>query len=145
MKILNLGSLNIDKVYSVEHFVSAGETISSSKMETFSGGKGLNQSIALARAGAEVYHAGAIGADGEGLRALLEAVSPMAVTGRGYALVRRADGSLVTDSAQAQPGERFVDLIVFFIHVGVVIKFQRGRRRAFRRTGGHTLYIADRR
>ena len=72
MKILNLGSLNIDKVYSVEHFVSAGETISSSKMETFSGGKGLNQSIALARAGAEVYHAGAIGADGEGLRALLE-------------------------------------------------------------------------
>ena len=72
MKILNLGSLNIDKVYSVEHFVSAGETISSSKMETFSGGKGLNQSIALARAGAEVYHAGAVGADGEGLRALLE-------------------------------------------------------------------------
>ena len=40
------------------------------------------------------------------LRALLGAVSPMAVTGRGYALVRRADGSLVTDSAQAQPGER---------------------------------------
>ena len=33
MKILNLGSLNIDKVYSVEHFVSAGETISSSRME----------------------------------------------------------------------------------------------------------------
>ena len=72
MKILNLGSLNIDKVYSVGHFVSAGETISSANMETFSGGKGLNQSIALARAGAEVYHAGAVGPDGEGLRALLE-------------------------------------------------------------------------
>ena len=72
MKILNLGSLNIDKVYSVGHFVSAGETISSANMETFSGGKGLNQSIALARAGAEVYHAGAVGPDGKGLRALLE-------------------------------------------------------------------------
>ena len=71
MKILNFGSLNIDKVYSVPHFVEAGETLSSSKMEVFSGGKGLNQSIALARAGAEVYHAGAIGPDGESLRALL--------------------------------------------------------------------------
>lgn len=71
MKILNLGSLNIDKVYSVEHFVAAGETLSASKMETFSGGKGLNQSIALSRAGAEVYQAGAIGPDGESLRYLL--------------------------------------------------------------------------
>ena len=71
MKILNLGSLNIDKVYSVPHFVGAGETLSSTKMETFSGGKGLNQSIALARAGATVYHAGAIGEDGEGLRQLM--------------------------------------------------------------------------
>lgn len=68
MRILNLGSLNIDKVYSVAHFVSAGETISSTKMEVFSGGKGLNQSIALAKAGANVYHAGAIGNDGEALR-----------------------------------------------------------------------------
>lgn len=64
MRILNLGSINIDKVYSVEHFVRAGETISSDSMEQFTGGKGLNQSIALARAGAEVYHAGAVGTDG---------------------------------------------------------------------------------
>lgn len=71
MKILNLGSLNIDKVYSVEHFVAAGETLSAAKMETFSGGKGLNQSVALARAGAQVWHAGAIGPDGAGLKALL--------------------------------------------------------------------------
>ena len=64
MKILNLGSVNIDKVYSVEHFVRAGETISSEGVEQFTGGKGLNQSVALARAGAEVYHAGAVGKDG---------------------------------------------------------------------------------
>lgn len=72
MRILNLGSLNIDKVYSVDHFVVGGETISSTKMEVFNGGKGLNQSIALAKAGAQVYHAGAIGFDGEPLRWELE-------------------------------------------------------------------------
>ena len=72
MKVLSLGSLNIDKVYSVNHFVTDGETISSEKTETFSGGKGLNQSIALAKAGAAVYHAGAIGNDGEFLQKQLE-------------------------------------------------------------------------
>lgn len=40
------------------------------------------------------------------LAALLDAINPMAVTGRGYALVRRADGGLVTDSAQVQRGDR---------------------------------------
>ena len=72
MKILDIGSLNIDKVYSVEHFVSAGETLTAGRLETFSGGKGLNQAIALARAGAEVYCAGAIGEDGLFLKELLE-------------------------------------------------------------------------
>ena len=71
MKILNLGSLNIDKVYSVPHFVSAGETLSSTNYEEFPGGKGLNQSIALAKAGAEVYHAGKIGKDGRFLKDIL--------------------------------------------------------------------------
>lgn len=71
MKILNLGSLNIDRVYSVEHFVQAGETISAGKMDVFCGGKGLNQSIALARAGMNVWHAGAVGEDGGELLALL--------------------------------------------------------------------------
>lgn len=64
MKILSLGSLNLDYVYSVEHFVNGGETIASLARNEFCGGKGLNQSIALARAGAEVYHAGCIGAEG---------------------------------------------------------------------------------
>ena len=64
MKVLNFGSLNIDYVYDVEDFVKKGETISSKDLNVFSGGKGLNQSVALARAGAEVYHAGMIGEDG---------------------------------------------------------------------------------
>lgn len=65
MKILNFGSLNIDYTYRLEHIVAPGETISSKTLEVFPGGKGLNQSIALARAGAEVFHAGAIGTDGD--------------------------------------------------------------------------------
>lgn len=52
MKILNFGSLNIDKVYQVDNFVRPGETISSKNLNFFCGGKGLNQSIALAKAGA---------------------------------------------------------------------------------------------
>lgn len=71
MKIYNLGSLNIDNVYRVPHFVRAGETLSSANMEVFPGGKGLNQSIALARAGATVIHGGMIGTDGAFLEDLL--------------------------------------------------------------------------
>lgn len=65
MRILCFGSLNIDYTYMLDHFVEKGETISSYQKQNFSGGKGLNQSIALAKAGAEVFHAGAVGVDGE--------------------------------------------------------------------------------
>lgn len=70
MKILNIGSLNIDYVYTVDHIVKEGETIASSQLESYCGGKGLNQSIALSRAGAKVYHMGIVGEDGD---VLLEA------------------------------------------------------------------------
>ena len=70
-KILNFGSLNIDYVYKVEHFVSAGETLSSDSLTVNCGGKGLNQSIAAAKAGAQVFHAGTIGADGQMLADIL--------------------------------------------------------------------------
>ena len=71
-KILTFGSLNIDYVYSVDHFVQNGETLASGALEIFSGGKGLNQSVALGRAGAEVFHAGAAGPDGQFLVDLLQ-------------------------------------------------------------------------
>lgn len=61
MKILNFGSLNLDYTYHVDHFVQPGETISSLSRTIHCGGKGLNQSIALANAEADCYHAGAIG------------------------------------------------------------------------------------
>lgn len=73
MKILNFGSLNVDYVYKVEHFVLPGETISSDSLTVATGGKGLNQSIALAKAGAEAFHAGAIGkADKALLKGMLD-------------------------------------------------------------------------
>lgn len=64
MKILNFGSCNIDYVYGVPHFAAAGETIKSGTRTLFPGGKGLNQSLAMARAGLSLSHAGAIGKDG---------------------------------------------------------------------------------
>ncbi|MEM1486319.1 ribokinase [Oscillospiraceae bacterium PP1C4] len=73
MKLLNFGSLNIDYVYKVDHFVRPGETMSSESRQTLCGGKGLNQSIALQRAGVQVYHAGAVGkVDGDMLREVLQ-------------------------------------------------------------------------
>lgn len=71
MRILNFGSVNIDHVYQVPHFVRPGETLSSTRYDRFAGGKGFNQSVALARAGAQVHHAGKVGSDGEWLRHLL--------------------------------------------------------------------------
>ncbi len=73
-KIICLGSLNLDHVYRLDHFVRPGETLGSESYSVGCGGKGLNQSVALARAGAQVMHAGKIGHDGRMLRdALAEA------------------------------------------------------------------------
>ncbi len=71
MKILNYGSLCIDHVYSVPYFVKPGETLSCTNYERHPGGKGLNQSLALAYAGADVWHAGMVGDDGVWLKELL--------------------------------------------------------------------------
>jgi ribokinase len=64
MRILNFGSLNIDYVYRVDHIVRPGETLPGKSYEVYAGGKGANQSVALARAGATVAHAGNVGRDG---------------------------------------------------------------------------------
>lgn len=64
MKVLNLGSMNVDNVYKVDTFLLPGETKLSQELSLFCGGKGLNQSIAAVRAGNEVWHAGLIGEDG---------------------------------------------------------------------------------
>ena len=86
MKILNYGSMNIDNVYSVEHMARPGETILATGRGVFCGGKGLNQSIAIAKAGGQVCHAGIVGEDG-GM--LLDALHAAKVD---TACVRRAAG-----------------------------------------------------
>ena len=87
MKIVNIGSSNIDYVYQMEHFIQPGETLGCAQLSIGCGGKGLNQSIALARAGAEVYHAGLIGREGEFLR------EKMAAAGVNVDFVRHGDGA----------------------------------------------------
>lgn len=85
-RIVNFGSLNLDYVYAVDHFVAAGETLSSDSLSVNCGGKGLNQSIAAARAGGSVCHAGVIGRDGGMLTDLL------AENGVDVRLVRQSKG-----------------------------------------------------
>ena len=65
MKVVNIGSMNLDHVYQLDHIVHPGETESADTMKIFLGGKGINQSVAMAKAGMEVYHAGLIGDDGQ--------------------------------------------------------------------------------
>lgn len=61
MKILNFGSINIDKIYHLEEVVKLNETLNSIRLDEAIGGKGLNQSIALSKTGVSVYHAGKVG------------------------------------------------------------------------------------
>jgi len=86
MKLLVYGSLNLDTVLQVDHFVSAGETLQAMDVQVFPGGKGLNQAIAVARAGGDVHMAGTIGQDGSQLLDL------MAENSVHHALVHRTDG-----------------------------------------------------
>lgn len=94
MKILCFGSLNIDHVYRVEQFVAPGQTLSAISYQKNAGGKGLNQSVALARAGAPVCHAGQIGEDGRFLADLLQKegveIASLAVTDlpTGHAIIQ---------------------------------------------------------
>lgn len=129
MKILCLGSLNLDHVYSLDHFVAAGETIASKDMNIFCGGKGLNQSIALARAGAQSFHAGRIGADGERLRERLQSsgvdvryveTDPAAPTGHAIIQVdKRGQNCIIICGGTNQTlDEKFID--------GALAGFERG-------------------
>lgn len=66
MNICSFGSLNLDHIYRVDGIAMPGETIRSLSTQDVCGGKGLNQSVAMARAGARVWHAGNVGLDVQG-------------------------------------------------------------------------------
>ena len=61
MAIFNLGSINIDYVYRLDSLPLAGETVAAQGLMVGLGGKGANQSIAIAKAGGDVRHIGAVG------------------------------------------------------------------------------------
>lgn len=67
MTVWNLGSINIDLTYRVPHIPAPGETLAATGHAAALGGKGANQSVAAARAGATVHHIGAIGPDSSAL------------------------------------------------------------------------------
>lgn len=66
--ILVFGSLNIDLSFSPPHLPARGETVLSPSYRTGPGGKGLNQAVAAARAGAATAMFGRLGDDGFGAR-----------------------------------------------------------------------------
>lgn len=134
VKILNFGSMNIDYVYTVPHFVRPGETLSSTAMEALCGGKGLNQSIALARAGLEAYHAGCIGEEGD---MLLQALNENRVnTGlvrrcpvqTGHAIIQvDASGQnsiLLFGGANQQISEAYIDEALSNFEAGDILLLQ---------------------
>lgn len=96
MRILNFGSLNLDFTYRVSHIAAPGETITSKSLDISPGGKGLNQSVALARAGADVWHAGLIGQDGDSLKTVCEQ-SGVNVTYIGVSKVRSGNAIIQVD------------------------------------------------
>ena len=71
MSVFNLGSINLDYFYKVPHLPTAGETLAALNYSLGLGGKGANQSVALAKGGAEVFHIGQIHRDDEAHIALL--------------------------------------------------------------------------
>ncbi len=99
MKILCYGSLNIDHVYTLARFPQIGETMHSLGYRRFSGGKGLNQAIAISKAGQHVHHAGKVGYDGDGLLEALrqngvntDYVARSHTSPSGHALIEVVDG-----------------------------------------------------
>lgn len=104
--IYNLGSINADFFYRMPRLPGPGETLAATAMSSGPGGKGANQSVALARAGAEVRHIGAVGADGQWL------VEHLALAGVDTANIRVSD--LPTAHAIVMIDEKGENQIVIF-------------------------------
>lgn len=133
-RIITLGSLNLDFTYQLPKPLEVGETLSSLSYRCGAGGKGANQSIAAARAGAEVYHAGRIGHDGALLRRTLadsgvkldfleEVETP---TGHAVVLINDAgDNSIVLyGGANRTIDESFIDRVTSAANPGDILLLQ---------------------
>ncbi|WP_339108598.1 ribokinase [Thioclava sp. GXIMD4216] len=98
MKIFNLGSINADFFYRLPHLPQPGETLASVGYDRGLGGKGANQSVACARAGAQIRHIGAIGAEG---RWMVERMEEAGVDCSQVVIVREASGHAIIYVDQA--------------------------------------------
>ena len=134
MKVLNIGSMNLDLVYSVDHIVQPGETEASFALDTFLGGKGLNQSMALAKAGVEVYQGGMIGEDGQ---VFLDACRQYGVNAdhirtvegkSGHAVIQRDKNAqnciLLYGGANQMLTEEYVDEVLSHFQAGDILLLQ---------------------
>ena len=69
-RVVVVGSINVDLVVTADRLPAPGETVLGGRFSVHDGGKGANQAVAAARAGARVAIVGAIGSDANGTRAL---------------------------------------------------------------------------
>lgn len=92
MAIFNLGSINVDHVYRVPHLPGPGETLEAAGHAVGLGGKGANQSVAAARAGARVRHIGVVGRDGLWAR---DRLAGFGVDVAGVAVIEAATGHAI--------------------------------------------------
>ncbi|RRR98525.1 ribokinase [Glycomyces terrestris] len=108
MRVLVIGSANLDLVYEVERLPAPGETVLAAGSASYAGGKGNNQAVAAVRAGADTRFIAALGRDDAGDRLAAEARAAGitlldrrvdASTGTAAILVdRRGENSIVVDS-----------------------------------------------
>lgn len=134
MKLLVFGSCNIDRVYRLDHIVAPGETERTCDYAVFPGGKGLNQAIAAAAAGAEVRFAGAVGQDGELLTETLSSrsvdISLLQKTNgaSGHAVIQVSDGGenaiFLYPGANETITDAYIDAVLAHFEAGDLLLLQ---------------------
>ncbi len=113
-RVCVVGSVNSDLLFDVPVLPQPGETVLASAMQTQPGGKGANQAVAAARAGADVTLVAAVGDDGAG-RTLLAHLSANGVSvdgvvtlpvpsGTAAVLVGTSGGSAAENMIVVAPG-----------------------------------------
>lgn len=126
MTIYNLGSINIDHVYRVPHLPGPGETLAANAYTTGLGGKGANQSVAAALAGARVVHIGAVGPGADWTLAAMQArgVDTGAVTqvdsATGHAIINVDDAgeNAIVIHAGANQAQAGAAIAIALAHAG---------------------------
>ena len=107
-RVVVVGSLNEDVVIGLDRPPRPGETVTALSVRRLPGGKGANQAVAAARAGAAVAMVGRVGDDragrrmvhaleAEGVDASAVGAVPGAATGTAYVMVAGGESTIVVD------------------------------------------------